>query len=123
MYTPYKVRLGTSPSRNGKLSISKSKSSRLSYILGEHLSLDVDKLKSKNGASVTSFFFRSALLLCTKKKMRLKGEVVNICIRTWKEISDHKTRMAEDVTACIPDDIISPETSWEILLGDRGGKL
>ena len=41
MYTQYEVRRGTSPSRKGKLTISKSKSSRLSYILVETVPLDI----------------------------------------------------------------------------------
>ena len=38
---------------NGKLTISKSKTSRLSYILVEAISLEIDKCKSKNAASVS----------------------------------------------------------------------
>ena len=46
IYTPKDVERGTSPSKNGKLTISKSKSSRLSFILVETISLDIDKCKS-----------------------------------------------------------------------------
>ena len=56
MYTPYEVRRGTSPSRKGKLTISKSKSSRLSYILVETVPLDKHRFKSKKGASVSEEF-------------------------------------------------------------------
>ena len=49
MYTPQDVRRGTSPSRNGKLTISKSKWSRLSQILVETIPLDIDKFKSSIG--------------------------------------------------------------------------
>ena len=56
MYTPYEVHRGTSPSRKGKLTISKSKSSRLSLILVETVPLDIHRFKSKKGASVSEEF-------------------------------------------------------------------
>ena len=39
--------------KNGKLTISKPKSYRLSYILVETISLEIDKCKSKNAASLS----------------------------------------------------------------------
>ena len=49
MCTHYEVRRGTSPSRKGKLTISKSKSSHLV----ETVPLDIHRFKSKKGASVS----------------------------------------------------------------------
>ena len=56
MYTPYEVRRWTSPSRKGKLTISKLKSSRLSLILVETVPLDIHRYKSQKGASVSEEF-------------------------------------------------------------------
>ena len=53
MYTPYEVRRGTSPSGKGILTISKSKSSRLSLTLMKTVPLDIHRFKSKTGASVS----------------------------------------------------------------------
>ena len=47
--------------KNGKLAISKSKSSRLSYILDETKPLEIDRCKFKKGASVSEVL---ALLSC-----------------------------------------------------------
>ena len=47
MYTLYEVRRGTAPSKKMKLTISKSKSSRLSYILVETVPLVLHRFKSK----------------------------------------------------------------------------
>ena len=49
MYTPSEARRGTSPSKNGKFTISKSKSSRLSLILEETNLFETDR--SKKGAA------------------------------------------------------------------------
>ena len=56
MYTPYEVRRGTSPSRNGKWTISKSNSSRLASILVETVQLDIHRFKSQKGGSVSEEF-------------------------------------------------------------------
>ena len=51
--TTYEEERGTSPAKHGKLIISKSKSSRLSSSLDETNPFEIDKCKSKNGASVS----------------------------------------------------------------------
>ena len=50
------VRRGTSPSRSGKFTISKSKSPRLSYIFIETDSLLIDEFKPQNAASVSEIY-------------------------------------------------------------------
>ena len=56
IYTPYEGERGTSQSGKGKFTVSKLKSSHLSSILDETLPFDVDKFKSKIGASVSEEF-------------------------------------------------------------------
>ena len=53
MYTPFEARRGISPPKNGKITISKSKSSRLLLILDETNAFAIERCKSKKGASVS----------------------------------------------------------------------
>ena len=50
IYTAYKGVRGASPTRNGKLTISKSKSSRLSLILDETMPLAYGKVQVQKGS-------------------------------------------------------------------------
>ena len=52
LYAPFEGERGTSPLRNGKFTIAKLKSPRLSWILGETMQFFMDKSKSKYGAVV-----------------------------------------------------------------------
>ena len=56
IYTAYKGARGASPTRNGKLTISKLKSSSLSLILDETMQLVMGKSRFKTGAWVSDEF-------------------------------------------------------------------
>ena len=53
MYTPEEVRRETLPFKKGKFTMSKSKLSRISLILDETKLLEMNRCKSKTGASVS----------------------------------------------------------------------
>ena len=88
IYTPYEGRRGTSPSKTGNFTISKSKSSRLSYILDETKPLEIERCKIINGRPRECHNKKAQSIPSTKRKRNLpKTETTKLHVNNSRKTS------------------------------------